>query len=71
MADHSNEPMTGAFSHESGRPVDAPQTISKRTADKLFVGMMRDQARFGVGRSLLDSRMSLMLSDLRDALRYR
>ncbi len=47
MGNQPFEPATGAFKREFLRPVEAPRTISRETANKLFIGMMRDQARFG------------------------
>ena len=72
MVDRSIEqPLPKAFKRQAEQKSSAPRTISKETADKLFVGMMGDQARFGVGRTLLGPRMAGMLTNLRDALRRR
>ncbi len=64
-------PATGPFKGEYLRRVDGPLTISSETADRLFIGMMQDQARFGIRRSLSGSRMAVVLSDLREALSPR
>jgi len=72
MAKHSIRLMIGAFKRESAQLDGVPRMISKETADRLFVGMMRDQARFGIGRSLLvSSSAAAIWADLRGALRGR
>jgi hypothetical protein len=71
MADRSTLPVISEIKGQVRRQSDVPRAISKETADRLFIVMMRDQARFGVGRGLLGSRMSVMLTNLRDALRKK
>jgi hypothetical protein len=71
MADRSIEPVPRAFNRQASQKSEAPQTISKETADRLFMGMMHDQGRFGIGRSRLNSRMAVTLSALRNVLRRR
>src|SRR5258708_19693309 len=64
-------PATGPFGRAYLQRNDATGTISRETADRLFIGMMRDQDRFGVRRSLVGSRMAAVLSDFREALSSR
>jgi hypothetical protein len=64
-------PVTGPSKGKSSRRIDGPATISSETADRLFIGMMQDQARFGIRRSLSGSRVAVILSDFREALSPR
>ncbi len=71
MGNRRSEAVTAVVKRRLASHTDGQRKISQVTADKIFVGMMRDQARFGVGRRLLDSRMAVILSDLRGVLSPR
>ena len=71
MPDRSIEPVPSAFKRQAGQTSDVPRKRSKETADKLFMVMMRDQGRFGIGRARLSSHMVGMLANYRNAMRRR
>jgi hypothetical protein len=55
------EPVIGAVMPAFWRHVIGPRKVSDETAGKLFVGMMQNQARFGIVRSLLGPRMATIV----------